>query len=303
MKILSFTTHTPHQYDLCNALHDVEFHFFTRDWSDQQRPLPPNVTFRDTLSTDMSDYTAVIIHSGGETAPIYLEHFEGRLPIIIICHGGPEPYMSGYMNPIYDPFKIAQAHKDYKVVHCCEKEMNEWKVYGMKNGTWIWHGMKDEFTQCQYTEKKPIIINAGNYPYMNNIELLEALHKSGIPWLQKDMQIKSFNDYRKVLSEYNVYISACRYSSFPRTRAEAMHSGLCVLTTNMWDEDKFIKDGENGFFIDSDYYRIMEKIESLDLDTIKRVGQAGQATAKDEFGLNNYRKRWMEVIEEVTHVS
>lgn len=300
MKILSYATHTPHQYDIANALSDSDFYLITPNWSDHQRPRPGNVHFIQMSEVEWSDYDVALLHSGGETAPIYLDQFESHIPIIIICHGGPEPYMSGYMNPQFDPVAIAQAHKDYLTVHCCEKEMLEWCNYGLKNGRYIWHGMKDEFKQCQYGQKKAIIINAANYEYMNNTEMLEQLHQSGIPWLQKDMQVSNFEDYKNILAQYNVYISGTRYSSFPRTRAEAMQSGLCVITTHNWDEDKFIQDKVNGFLADNTYDSIMSIYASLDLATIEQVGKAGQVTAKDVFGSEKYRQEWLKVIKEVT---
>jgi hypothetical protein len=296
MRILSFVTHTPHQYDLANALYDCQFDLIGDNWNTQQRPIPPNVNF---VEGAVGKYDLAIGHVGGETEAIIPFSFK-NLSIILICHGAGEPFISGNINSPYNASQIAKSCNDYKVVCCCEREAKEWKKAGMKNNTYIWHGMKEiDFKQCQYDTIKPIIVNSGGWDYMNNVPLIEELHNRGVTWLQKDLQIGNFEEYLNTLSWYNVYISATRYSSFPRSRAEAMHSGMCIITTKNWDEDKFIKDGTNGFLVGNSADEIIAKLKSLDLKTIKRVGLEGQITARDKFGLQQYRKRWLEVIRSV----
>jgi glycosyltransferase involved in cell wall biosynthesis len=298
MRILSFVTHTPHAYDLANALHDSQFDLIGT-WNEQQRPIPSNVRFMEM--PDYGNYDLAIGHVGGETEAIIPTGFD-KVPLILISHGAGEPFQSNNELKI-DPKEIAKSCKDYKVVCCNEKEMNYWKEQGVKNATWIWHGMKDEFKQCQYRDKKAIIVNSGGWPYMNNVPLLEELHKRGIAWMQKDFQINSFEDYKNKLAEYNVYISGTRYSSFPRSRSEAMHAGLCVLTTHNWDEDKFFIPGKNPnmFLVENDADNIMQTYNSISLNLIEEVGKHGQQTAKDAFGLDKYRASWLKVIDEVLH--
>lgn len=298
-KILSYVTHTPHQYDIANALYDSQMDIVNGGvWSTGMRPVPQNVRFIDQAS--LNDYDVALFHMGGETGPsTLLQMAEQMLPVILICHGCPEPFMTGSLDSGYDPKIIANQCGNHLTVCCCEKEMIEWRKAGLKNATFIWHGMKDEFTQCQYDEKKAIIVNSGGWPYLNNVSLLEELHRRGVAWMQRDYQVTSFDQYRDILSKYNVYISGTKYSSFPRSRAEAMQSGLCVLTTNNWDEDKFIEDGKNGIFISEDPSAIMTAIDSLDMSTIKRIGKAGQATAKSVFGLEAYREKWIKTIKSV----
>jgi glycosyltransferase involved in cell wall biosynthesis len=79
-----------------------------------------------------------------------------------------------------------------------------------------------------------------------------------------------------------------------------MHSGLCVITTNNWDEDKFIEDGVNGFFVGNNSEEILNLYENLDRSMVEVVGKAGQETAKKVFGLKKYRKAWLKVIKDVT---
>lgn len=301
MKILSFVTHTPHAYDLVNALWDSQFTMISPEWNRQQRPVPSNVAFenpiRELQNSVKNRFDLAIAHVGGETEAIIPEYFKD-LPLILISHGMGEPYMTSDTRPLnYNPYKIAASCKNYRVVCCNEKEAAYWSSMGMKNSTWIWHGMKEEFGQSQYTQKLSIIVNSGGWEYMNNVPLLTDLHNRGVDWLQKDYQIEDFYHYTNMLQTFNIYISGTRYSSFPRSRAEAMHTGMCVLTTNNWDEDKFIEDGVNGFFINDNPDDIMALVNSLTLDTIKRVGLVGRETARKYFGLEAYRKRWLEEID------
>jgi hypothetical protein len=298
MKILSYVTHTPHQYDVANALYDSEMTLLNTEWHHSMRPAPKNINFLPPQNVNPKDYDVFISHCGGDASPDFLQ-FSANLPHISICHGGPEPFMF----PKGQPERIVRKLKKIDaVVHCNEKEMIAWRRHGkLDNQRYIWHGMKEsDFKQCDYLQKRAIIVNSGGWPPMNNLKMIERLHQAGIPWLQRDFNVKSFSDYVSILSQFSVYISVTRSSSFPRSRAEAMHSGLCVITTNNWDEDKFIEDGVNGFFVGNNSEEILNLYENLDRSMVEVVGKAGQETAKKVFGLKKYRKAWLKVIKDVT---
>ncbi len=122
MRIISFATHTPHQYDLANALYDFEFDLIG-DWNWQNRPLPTNVRmiYNDY---NIKDYDLAIGHVGGETEAIIPKDFD-KIPLILISHGAGEPFVTGENK--YDAIKIAESCKDYKVICCCNREMQEWQ--------------------------------------------------------------------------------------------------------------------------------------------------------------------------------
>lgn len=81
----------------------------------------------------------------------------------------------------------------------------------------------------------------------------------------------------------DVYVCASRTEGTPNPCLEAAACGLPVVTTRVGNMPEFIRDGENGFFVERDAADIVEKLRRLrdDPGLRERLGRAARATAEE----------------------
>lgn len=87
----------------------------------------------------------------------------------------------------------------------------------------------------------------------------------------------------------------------PRTRTEAILSGVCIVTTKYQDADTFIEDGVNGFLCKRNPEDAAKKIADMIFDYKKAVeiGQRGKETAMKLFSKERYQREWLSLVERV----
>ena len=80
----------------------------------------------------------------------------------------------------------------------------------------------------------------------------------------------------------DVYVCASRTEGTPNPCLEAAACGLPVVTTRVGNMPEFIRDGENGFFVERDVADIAEKLRRLrdDPRLRERLGRAARTTAE-----------------------
>ena len=80
----------------------------------------------------------------------------------------------------------------------------------------------------------------------------------------------------------DVYVCASRSEGTPNPCLEAAACGLPVITTRVGNMPDFIRDGENGFFVERDARDIAERLRRLrdDPGLRGRLGRAARATAE-----------------------
>jgi glycosyltransferase involved in cell wall biosynthesis len=87
----------------------------------------------------------------------------------------------------------------------------------------------------------------------------------------------------------------------PRTRGEAMMSGLVSVSLRNHDVDQFIVNGVNGFYADT-AEELAEYLRYLTQNpwSRERIGLASRRTALDLFNLDRYLASWSTLLTRVT---
>ncbi len=101
------------------------------------------------------------------------------------------------------------------------------------------------------------------------------------------------------MKAYRFYFNPIRYTSLPLSVLEAMELGLPVVALATTELVTVIKDGENGF-IDTDVEKLIGCMHRLlaDPEEARRIGEAGQRTARERFGLERFVADWEAAFEE-----
>ena len=83
----------------------------------------------------------------------------------------------------------------------------------------------------------------------------------------------------------------------PRTRGEAMMSGLVSVSLKNYDVDQFITNGTNGFYADTEE-ELSEYLKYLTRNqwSRERLGLASRRTALDLFNLDRYLASWSTLL-------
>ena len=95
------------------------------------------------------------------------------------------------------------------------------------------------------------------------------------------------------MKAYRFYFNPIRYTSLPLSVLEAMEIGLPVVALATTELPSVIKDGENGV-IGTDVGRLVERMRGLldDPEEARRLGEAGQRTVRERFGLERFARDW-----------
>lgn len=112
----------------------------------------------------------------------------------------------------------------------------------------------------------------------------------------------AFDAYRNWVGRSLIYFDPTFDSPMPRSRAEAMMSGSCLVTVNNHDVDRFIKSGENGFIVPRDAYATAKLLADLIYKYPKEtaaIGQAGKKTAQELFHVDRFGNDWVNFIDKV----
>lgn len=96
---------------------------------------------------------------------------------------------------------------------------------------------------------------------------------------------EKWRNWEEMLDFYrsiDVYVCASRTDGTPNPCLEAAACGLPVVTTRVGNMPEFIRDGENGFFVERDAADIAAKLRRLrdDPGLRERLGRAARATAE-----------------------
>ncbi len=105
------------------------------------------------------------------------------------------------------------------------------------------------------------------------------------------------------MKAYRFYFNPIRYTSLPLSVLEAMELGLPVVALATTELVTVIKDGENGF-IDTHVEKLIGNMQRLlaDPGEARRIGEAGQRTARERFGLERFVADWEAAFEEAVRL-
>lgn len=224
------------------------------------------------------------------------------IPKIVIMHGTPHyPEVFQSEKEIVELAKKAIGNNT--MVTNSYRAAEQWGL-----GNPIWHGMSpEEWFDLPKEPRVVTMIGPGGLDSYYDRQFLrgvkEVLADEGIIHchITVDFISENWADYRKFLGASLVYFNPTRESPMPRARTEAMFSGCCVLTTNNQDADKFIKHGENGFFVKRNPDDVSRLVQWCfqNYNKALAIGQKGKETAIKLFNWDRFEQDWRNLIEKV----
>lgn len=301
MKIFGYVHHMGHTYELCKLPAQFYFEGSSSMWSLRRRPMLPNIVFMGK-NYDAKDCDVAILHLDSHEAVVHAYGWYRKLneriqhiPKIVILHG--PPYRGGYDQKVVLK-TIRELVGDNAFVVNSNKVRERWGwgetiIHGMDPNEWytgvpkvnrILSSIQGSFTEPESGD------------ILTKIQLRPEVNKH-IKFLKNQVDCKNFDDYRKALAESLVYFTAYGINPMPRTRAEAMFSEVCVVTTGVDDEPSFIENGVNGFIIHN-----VDEAEKVLLDLVAHpekaieIGKRARQTAIEKFHINRFLDDWKKLI-------
>jgi len=302
MKVFDMLAHEGYHYELCKL--KCEFTMVVdknHRWNTRYRPMPSNVTCydRSTVSTKfVEEHDVAIIHNH--------KHFqllrECKIPKIILMHCS----KMGQGDPEF-------AHEDlsdYIIVYNSFTDKERWNLTCPRQYV-VWHGFDPDEWPLSDREINKVLTVGRRISERDNIcgyRIIETFERSGLPMkLVGDnpaLGIQSpdnFMDYRRFFSKYAVYLNPTLKSPMPRSRGEAMMSGIPVVTTSFYDESMFIENDVNGFC--SNNINELKEYTALLLADKKlqaKLSQNIRRTALERFHISRFLLQWREILGEAT---
>ena len=112
---------------------------------------------------------------------------------------------------------------------------------------------------------------------------------------------KNPEETREILTGFDVFVLTSRFEGLPITIIEAMFAGLPIIATNVGGVKELVREGENGFLVDSDSDNdLVKKMGYLIDNPLKRkeMGKESLKIAQENFTLEkmirNYEKLYKE---------
>lgn len=329
LRIVSSTWHIMHQYDLANALaDDAEFYFILntwRDWKDERfssiRAIPKNVHFVPYYEKGKYDFAILDIDQqlcnpnlGKYKVYKQLNEVISDIPKVVINHG----------SPIYPEFLKYAPLTDEDAKKKCKELISELvgdnlmvtnSYQAAKEWGWgypIWHGISPIFCDLP---KEPRVFSAlspaGLDCYYNRmcmnetIRILKEKYDLTLYWARVNKMFSYFEQYRDFLGRSLIYFDPSIETPMNRARAEAMHSGCCIVQVKGGhDLERFANsknEKNNMILVENDPEICASTIADLILnryDEAVKIGQEGKKTAEKLFNLKIYRQRWLKFIKE-----
>jgi Glycosyl transferases group 1 len=299
LRILKYPWHTPHDYELAKLPHDFFYLSGThRRWATQQRPIPPNISWVPSHIDADTDVMILHLDQWAVQEPAkrflflrYRDAYTG--PKIVINHG-------------CNMVDGCSSETVRELVDGCTMVSNSptahrlWDVPGSR---WIRHGMSpDEWPSTDYARNEVLVVQhyGRTHPAFRNVEGVKEIEKQiKVRWVGRDVKFDSFDRYRHFLQSSSIFLQPSYASPNPRSRTEAMLTGLAVVTTNSHGEDEYIENGVNGFAT-NDPGELVEYLRYLlsHPEQTRKIGQAGRETAQRVFHIDRFVDQWNDLLRE-----
>lgn len=113
----------------------------------------------------------------------------------------------------------------------------------------------------------------------------------------QEWAIAKFQNYVEYIGDFSVYFNPTVHSPMPRSRDEAMMTGVIPVSMKSHDVDMFIQNGVNGFYGES-AEELAEQIQWLMCHEQERhkIGRNARLTAMDLFNIDRYLAAWSELV-------
>jgi len=301
LKVLDFAHHEGMQYEFFKLGYDFDLIVGGDwgNWSEKFRPLPDNVHLLKHAKPNeinYDKYEVLIVHDYKQ----YQATKNVQIPKILIMHCSPR----GQGNPL---FKFENL-EDYYVIFPTYADQREW-AFECSHQRTIWHGFDpDEWPTNIGNLNKVLVVGRKiqDRGAILGVNLIDQMRQNLALEVVGDKKIglpppQSFGELKQVYREYSVYFNPTLSSSMPRSRGEAMITGMPVVTTGFFDEARFIENGVNGF-VSNDAGKLNECLLHLLYDANLRSTMRAnmRETAIELFHIKRFLKEWHEVFSVIT---
>jgi hypothetical protein len=311
----------------------------TQSWPYMERPLRPNVHFGHLSDINPRDYDLCVVHfdenvlcpefSNGVLPDNWGDPFKwllsfGHMPKIAVCHGTPA-FVGQYA---LDPkrkftFEILEAQRQ-QLVSCLIAAQalvvcNSWQAmteWGFKDARVIWHGfdpaefhmgrhrhdvltLRYDYTRPHYRgtyEQKEVVSLLDN-----DIEVAPSTHRE-VPLELRTTnafakrQLRSYVDY---IGDFKLYLNTTLRSPMPRSRGEAMMTGVIPVSLANHDVERFIDNGIDGFYAETTS-ELAQFINTVMRDSraLAEMSAAARRKASDVFNIDRFQRDWINLLED-----
>lgn len=298
-QILKYPWHTAHDYELAKLPHDFLYLSNTpRVWALSQRPIPANISWVASHRAEPTDLMVLHVDQWVWQEPAkrflflrFRDAYKG--PKIVINHGSnmvdgcSSETMRDLVQGCYMVCNSAAA---------CD-------LWDVPDSRYIRHGMSpDEWPQTDYARHEVLVVQAAGrmHGLCRNVEgIARVEERIPVAWVGRDRHFDSFNKYRNFLQSSSIFLQPSYASANPRSRTEAMLTGLAIVTTNSNGEDEYIRNGVNGY-CSNNFDELIEFLEFLlaNPGQVRKIGTAGRKTAQRVFHIDRFVEQWNELLHE-----
>ena len=311
----------------------------TEVWPYMERPLRPNVTFRYRSEIDPRDYDLCLIHfdenvlcpelSNGILPPNWGEPFLwllsfDNLPKIAVCHGTP-PFEGQYARDKDRKTKFDilndQRAKLVSMLSAADTFVvcNSWQArreWGFANSRVIWHGFDpQEFRVGSHSRDILTLPHDHTRPhYRGCFEQLDVERlldpdievarggPAGVPIEMRttnafaDRQYRAYIDH---IGQFKVYLNTTLRSPMPRSRGEAMMTGVIPVSLANHDVEMFIDNGVDGFYAEKpEDLASFIKAVIRDKGALANMSAAARKKAFEIFHCRRFQNDWRQLLED-----
>ncbi len=309
-------------------------------WAYEQRPLRSNVRLRPACEIDPADYDVAILHfdenvlapelcnnvipaSWGDP---FLWLLDTPLPKAAICHGTAQ-FVGQYGADSQRKAEFV-LHEDERrrlvdilagvgarVVCNSHQAQAEW---GFADSRVIWHGFDPQEFPAGRGDLDVLALGGDPHrPHYRGaweekevealldpgIRVETARHFGGALEMRGTNAYASarFRAYVERIGRFKAYLNTTLRSPMPRSRGEAMMTGVAPVCLNNHDVSMFIDNGLNGFYSDepaelADFLNHLCRNEAVS----RRLSQAARRTALDVFNHDRYLTAWTGLLDEIS---
>jgi hypothetical protein len=325
----------PHDFTLVTGLLPPEMDH----WSFDQRPLRGNVAFAPVSFIDPRDFDVALLHfdenvlcpqlSNGVVSARWGDAFAwflglNLLPKIAVCHGtvpfigqyaaDPGPKNSFVLHEL-ERRRLIDAITAAKVKVVCNSHQadREWEF---PDSRVIWHGFDPIEFPPTTLERDILMLSAdatrphyrGAWEQDRVLSRLDpcivaetAAHAGGAIENRSTngFAARHFRSYIDRIRQFKIYLNTTLRSPMPRSRDEAMMTGVIPVSLRNHDVDRFVDNGIDGFYADG-ADALASFINDLlkDPSRVEAMSQAARLKALDVFNHDRYLAAWSELLRE-----
>ncbi|CAN5328751.1 hypothetical protein BH09PSE2_BH09PSE2_11940 [soil metagenome] len=325
----------PHDFTLATGIGE---NGMVDGWSFDQRPLRPNVSFAPSAHLDGRNFDVAVLHfdetvlsaqvCNGVIPASWGDPFRWLLaqdvPKVAICHGtvpfegqyGLDPERkASFVHHEQERLRLVRGLEAAGVTVVCNSHqaLGEW---GFTDSRVIWHGFDpQEFPPGRHDLDILALAPDWHRPHYRGAweqgivearlakgrSIESAAHLGGAMEIRnsQDYAVRQFRSYVDRIGRFKFYLNTTLRSPMPRSRGEAMITGVIPACLPSHDVERFIDDGVNGILAQTPE-ALADRLNSLagNEAAVRAMSAEARRTAMDVFNHDRYLTAWTQLLYE-----